>query len=264
MIQRVFSSFGALLLIGLLALLAVGYARAGLPETIARVKPSIVVVGTFNPLGSPKFLMRGTGFAIGDGNMIVTNAHVLPTPKEGEITDNLMVLTRQGTEMRPQEVRLLIRDLDHDLAVLRLFGPPLPPLKIRSSESVQEGQAVAFTGFPIGGSLGFSPVTHRAIISSITPIVLPGGNARDLKDKSIRRLRSGAFPIFQLDGTAYPGNSGGPLYDTDSGEVLGVINMVFIKGTKESVLEKPSGISYAIPAGFLIELLEQTKPRATE
>lgn len=259
MSRQVFSNFAAALLSGLLALLSVGKANAGLPEAIARIKPSIVVVGTFNPLRSPKFLMRGTGFAIGDGSLIATNAHVLPTAKEGEMPDSLMVLTRQGTEMKPQEVRLLKRDPEHDLAVLRLVGPPLPPLQLRPSETAREGQAVAFTGFPIGAALGFSPVTHRAVISSITPIVLPGGNARDLRDKSIRRLRSGAFLIFQLDGTAYPGNSGGPLYDADSGEVLGVINMVFIKGTKEAVLEKPSGISYAIPAGFLMELLEDIR-----
>ena len=36
---------------------------------------------------------------------------------------------------------------------------------------VEQDQAVAFIGFPVGGILGFSPVTHRGIISSITPIV---------------------------------------------------------------------------------------------
>ncbi len=250
---------GLLALLTLLTLLTSGTAGAGLPETITRIKPSIVVVGTFNPLRSPQFLMRGSGFAIGDGSLIATNAHVLPAPKDGDIPDSLMVLTRQGPEMKPQAVRLLMSDPDHDLAVLRLLGPPLPPLQLRPSETVREGQAVAFTGFPIGSVLGYSPVTHRAIISSITPIALPGGNARDLRDKSIRRLRGGAYPIFQLDGTAYPGNSGGPLYDAESGEVIGVINMVFIKGSKEAVLEKPSGISYAIPANFLAELLEKIR-----
>ncbi|MDD3381539.1 MAG: serine protease, partial [Rugosibacter sp.] len=55
--------------------------------------------------------------------------------------------------------------------------------------------------------------------------------------------------------TAYPGNSGGPLFDPDTGEVIGILNMVFVKSTKESALEKPSGISYAIPARYLDELL---------
>ena len=246
-------------LVGMLVLLGSGQAVATLPEIIERIKPSVVVVGTFNKLRSPQFVMRGTGFAVRDGSLIVTNAHVISRPERGDTPDTLMVLTRNGSEARPREVHLLVSDVEHDLAVLRLTGPPLPALVLRPSESVREGQAVAFTGFPIGGALGFSPVTHRGIISSITPIVLPGGNARELKDQSIRRLRSGAFPIFQLDATAYPGNSGGPLFDPVTGEVLGIINMVFVKSTKESVLEKPSGISYAIPGKHLAELLSNIR-----
>lgn len=247
----------AALLVGALLLSGSADLRAGLPETIARIKPSVVVVGTVNRLRSPQFVMRGTGFAVGDGSLIATNAHVIAA--EGtESGESLVVLTAGDGQRR--EARLLARDAEHDLAILRLLGPPLPALALRPSDSVREGQAIAFTGFPIGGALGFSAVTHRGVISSITPIALPGGNAHELKDTSIRRLRRGAFPIFQLDATAYPGNSGGPLFDADSGEVIGILNMVFIKASKEAVLEKPSGISYAIPAGFLIELLARIKP----
>ena len=42
--------------------------------------------------------------------------------------------------------------------------------------------------------------------------------------------------MFQLDATAFPGQSGSPLYDGANGEVVGIINMVFVKGTKESAL----------------------------
>jgi S1-C subfamily serine protease len=71
-------------------------------------------------------------------------------------------------------------------------------------------------------------------------------------------LRAGSrFDIFQLDGTAYPGNSGGPLFDPETGDVLGVLNMVFIKGTRESALTHPSGISYAIPSEYIRLLLRR-------
>ena len=234
-------------------------ARANLADTIERIKPSLVVVGTFNKIKSPQFSMRGTGFAVGDGRLIATNAHVIP---EATDQDSLMILARQGSETRPYPVHLVTRDTDHDLALLRISGPALPALTLGASNTVREGQPIAFSGFPIGGALGFSPVTHRGIISSITPIAIPIGNAQQLKDQSIRRLRSGAFTIFQLDGTAYPGNSGGPLFDPDTGEVLGIINMVFVKSMKESVLEKPSGISYAIPASHLLDLL--SNPNTTK
>lgn len=250
------------LLLGLISALLLAFpAQAELADMISRVKPSLVVVGTFNKLKSPAFNMRGTGFVVGDGTLIATNAHVVPEMAGGESgQDTLMILARHGTETRPHPVQLVARDSAHDLAILRLSGSPLPALVLGASDAVREGQAVAFSGFPIGGALGFSPVTHRGIVSSITPIALPIGNASQLKDKSIRRLRSGAFPIFQLDATAYPGNSGGPLFDTDSGEVIGVLNMVFVKSTKEALLEKPSGISYAIPIRHLVDLLRNISP----
>jgi S1-C subfamily serine protease len=233
-------------------------AQAGLPETVTAIKPSIVVIGTFSQLRSPSFLMRGTGFALGDGSVVATNAHVIPPALDAAQQETLAVLVRQGSELHRRNASLQVADPNHDLALLRISGPPLPALKIKPAADVREGQAVAFIGFPIGGSLGFSPVTHRGIISSITPIALPAGNSAQLKEKPIRRLRSGSFSIYQLDATAYPGNSGGPLFDMDTGEVLGILNMVFVKGTKESVLEKPSGISYAIPASFVLELMGKT------
>jgi S1-C subfamily serine protease len=235
--------------------------RAELADTIARIKPALVVVGIFNKLKSPSFAMRGTGFVVGDGLLVATNSHVIPdAPGTEPGQDTLMILARHGNENRPYPAQLVARDAEHDLAILRIAGSPLPAMKLGTSDTVREGQSIAFSGFPIGGALGFSPVTHRGIVSSITPIAIPIGNSQDLKNKSIRRLRSGAFPIFQLDATAYPGNSGGPLFDPDSGDVLGIINMVFVKSTKESVLEKPSGISYAIPARHLSDLLVNIRP----
>lgn len=231
-------------------------ALADLPDTVARIKSSLVVVGTFNALKSPQFVMRGSGFVVGNGQLIATNSHVVPEVMGAEAgQDVLTVLSRQGNEVRRHTAQIVSRDPDYDLAILRLTDATLPAMALGSADRVREGQPVAFAGFPIGGALGFSPVTHRGIVSSITPIVLPTGNAHDLKNQSIRRLRRGPFPIFQLDATAYPGNSGGPLFDPDSGEVLGVLNMVFVKATKEEVLEKPSGISYAIPVRHLADLL---------
>jgi hypothetical protein len=44
--------------------------------------------------------------------------------------------------------------------------------------------------------------------------------------------------------------------NAETGEVVGVISMVLIKGTKESALSHPSGISYAMPASYVQELLK--------
>lgn len=235
-------------------------AIADLADTIERIKPSILVIGLFNKTASPQFQMRGTGFVVGSGNIAATNSHVLPENLDRDT--RIVVLQSTGlqgnSQIRPAEI--LARDKDHDIALLRIEGPLLPSLKLIPSDSVREGQGVAFTGFPIGGALGFSPVTHRGTISSITPIGIPGGNSTQLNGKLIQQLKRGTFKIFQLDATAYPGNSGSPIFDTDTGDVIGIINMVFIKGSKEAALSNPSGISYAIPSNYLLQLIAPTSP----
>jgi S1-C subfamily serine protease len=218
----------------------------------------VVLVGTFNATSSPRFQLRGTGFVVGQGEQVVTNAHVLPDNLGQGDAAALVVQVRTssgGWQMRP--ATLIERVGEHDLALLRINGPAVPAMAIGDSARVREGDQLAFMGFPIGGVLGFSVVTHRAMVSSITAAALPSPTADRLKPQAIRGLRDGTFNIFQLDATAYPGNSGGPLIDPDSGAVVGVVNMVLIKGTRESALSQPSGISYAIPAVHLKALLDR-------
>ena len=157
--------------------------------------------------------------------------------------------------MRIRRAELVEIDKVHDLALLRFDGPALARLDLGKSGSAREGQRVAFVGFPLGGALGFSPVTHRGTISAITSVALPSPSARQLDDRTISQIRSGTFEMLQLDATAYPGNSGGPLFDAETGEVLGVLNMVTLKGTRESALTHPSGISYAVPVSFVKQLV---------
>jgi len=155
--------------------------------------------------------------------------------------------------------RRIAEDAEHDLVVLAIEGSPLPALEVGDSSRVREGSALFFTGFPIGAVLGPHPATHRALVASITPIAIPQARSAQLKAATVKRLAAGPLAVFQLDATAYPGNSGSPLYDGQTGTVFGVINMVLVKATKESALAQPSGISYAIPAEHLRALLE--KPR---
>ena len=238
-------------------------ARADLPAIVEAVKPAVVVVGYFKATSSPRFAMAGTGFAVGDGSLLITNAHVLADGATVDPDAQLQVLVRNpggsggAAGLEPRSASVVEVDRVHDLALLRVAGKPLPALKLRESGTVREGQSVALMGFPVGGALGFSPVTHRGIVSSITTAALPSPTSRQLNEKSIRSLREGPFEILQLDATAYPGNSGGPLFDADTGEVVGVVNMVFVKGTRESALSNPTGITYAIPAGFVLQLLQR-------
>jgi S1-C subfamily serine protease len=230
------------------------------PRTIERVKGSVVAVGTFHRTRAPQFRFLGTGFAVGDGATIVTNAHVLPAKLDAEQLETIaIVVPRPGREVQVRQAMRGAVDPAHDLALLRIEGAPLPALAVRDSDGVREGELVLFTGFPIGNVLGPFPATHRGMVAAITPIAIPPAHSSQLNPRVLRQLASGAFPVFQLDATAYPGNSGSPVYDPATGEVIGIVNMVFVKGTKESALTQPSGITYAIPSRHLVELLKSAR-----
>lgn len=113
---------------------------------------------------------------------------------------------------------------------------------------------MAFTGFPLGMPLGLHHVTHRAMVSAITPAIMPALSASKLGANTAAQLHKPPFVVFQLDATAYPGSSS-PLHDAQTGLVYGVINMVYVKGLKETAITTPSGITYAIPGNFIADLL---------
>lgn len=231
-------------------------AHADLIETVMRMKPSVVLVGTYGATDSPRFAFRGTGFIVDTGNLAITNAHVLPEALPGNNARSIVVqVWSEPGQWNLRSARVAAMDRIHDLALLEFDGPRGNPVTL-AQVAAREGAAVAFMGFPIGGALGFSHVTHRATISAITSVALPAPTANSLNSRNITQIRTGAFNIMQLDGTAYPGNSGGPLFDLQSGDVVGVVNMVLLKGTKESALTQPSGISYAIPVAAVIQFLE--------
>lgn len=228
---------------------------ASLPDTIDKVRPSIVAVGTYNPSGRPRQTFRGTGFVVGNGHQVVTNAHVLPEKLNEARKETLAVFSGRGRRVRYHEARLLAEDAEHDLALLYVHEP-LPALRLAPASDLREGTEVAFTGFPIGMVLGLYPVTHRGIVSAITPLAQPQLSPKLITPKMIRAMRD-ASEVLQLDATAYPGNSGSPVYRQSTGEVLGVVNSVFVKGNKENALQKPSGITYAIPVKQVHALLRK-------
>lgn len=245
-------------------LLLTGKAHAqSAAQTVEKIRPSIAAVGTLQATRQPQFRFHGTGFAVGDGTLITTNAHVIPRNLEtGQDPEQIVVVlpARSPAERIVRTVRLVSTLAEQDLALLKLDGPALPPLPLGDSDRVRDGQDYFFTGFPVGGALGLIPVTHRALIGAVTPIVLPAANASQLDARVIRQAQAGSFDIFQLDAVAYPGNSGSPLYDISTGEVIGIVNMTVARSTRESALPQPTGIAYAIPSRHLRGLLERAGP----
>ena len=238
-------------------------AAADFSATIASVKKSVVGMGSQLKTRSPAVVFNGTGFIVGDGRSVITNAHVVKAGIKGDPLETLGILVGRGDSFEFRPARVVSIDAEHDLAHLVIEGAALPALQLGDGAEMAEGRELGFTGFPLGMVLGLHPVTHRALLSAITPIVMPSLSSGKLGAGAIMQLQRTRFPVYQLDATAYPGNSGSPVYDPQTGVVYGVINMVFVKALKESAITSPSGITYAVPVTHARDIL-QRKPGAAK
>jgi len=253
------------LMSAVLALSCLPWAEASardLADTVAAIKPSIVGVGTYQPTRRPPLSLRGTGFVVADGRHALTNLHVIPKDIDTAQQESLAIFVGTGEDPDVRLATVAAADAEHDLVLLKFSDDPVAPMILGDSGKVREGERYAFTGFPIGAILGLYPATHRGIVAAITPEIIPVDSSGRLTAGLINRLKD-PYMVFQLDATAYPGNSGSPLYDPSSGVVIGIINKVFVQESKENVLQKPSGISYAIPIRYAEALLEKAGLRVS-
>jgi serine protease Do len=138
------------------------------------------------------------GHALGSGvlwpqGFVMTNAHV--------VRQSRMVV--RLVDGRGIDGRLVARDTDLDLALLRIGGAGIPAANVADSETARVGSLVVAIGHPFGvrGAL------TAGIVHAVGPIV-PGGRS-----------------WIQADLTLAPGNSGGPLADA-KGFVVGLNAMI--------------------------------------
>ena len=172
------------------------------------------------------------------------------------LLQKMAVFIGSGKDAKVRKAEIVATSSLYDLAILKISGPALPAMNLANSDFYADGSYIAFTGFPIGGVLGLYPVTHRGIIASLTPTVIPASSPGKINLKMLKRMRN-PYVVYQLDATAYPGNSGSAMYDMETGNVVGIINKVFVQGTKEAVISNPSGITYAIPVKYLHQVLRE-------
>jgi len=229
------------------------------PDIVARIRCGIGAVGTYNPANHPALEVHASGFFLDDRGRFLTANHVLDAIAERKRLGDLRVFLPSDAGREGHPATVLGRDPKHDLALLQVKGGHYFPLEIGDSAAAREGQAIALTGFPFGFFLGLHPTTCVGIISGISPVALPVASSKLLDADTVEALRS-PFNVFQLDATAHPGHSGGPLFDPATGKVLGIVNSGFIRKTKEKVIS--TGITYAMPIHFAKPMLDDAlKPK---
>lgn len=226
--------------------------RAGAPmsfaDMVAKLQPAVVNISTTqrvqvntNPFAGTPFeglvpqgqggqpVTRqaeslGSGFVISADGYVVTNNHVISAGQRGAVVESITVTFPDRREFK---AKLIGRDVQSDLAVLKIEGTNLPFVRFGDSRQARVGDWVVAIGNPFGVG---SSVT--AGIISATHRVTGQGGAYDR--------------FLQTDASINRGNSGGPMFDLQ-GNVIG-INSQILSPTGGNV-----GIGFAIPA-------EQARP----
>ncbi|MDO9459561.1 MAG: serine protease [Alphaproteobacteria bacterium] len=243
-------------LVGVLLVCICPQARASdIVDAIKQVRRSVVAIGTYQELGQPPVRLMGTGFVVGDGGHIITNAHVLPKVLDARNRQSLQAFYGIEAEAKRFELDMVAEDNVHDLALLRIVGGAKLPALTLSKAMAPEGTRTAITGYPLASLLGLYPITHEGIVSAVKERSFAAYSQGQLTAERVRRLRN-SFIVYQVDTNAYPGNSGSPLYDPASKRVLGVVQSVAVREkTQKSAIEAPTGFTFAIPAQFVSALM---------
>jgi serine protease Do len=177
-----------------------------------QVSPAVVSV--LRPDGS------GSGVMIRSDGIILTNAHVVGS------FERVQIGLADG---RTLEGKVLGKDPTVDVAVVRVAESRLPAATLGDSDSLEVGQrAVA-----IGNPLGLDRTVTSGVVSAVnrTP---PG---------------FGLDQLIQTDAAISPGNSGGPLLDSQ-GRVIG-INTAVIRAPGSE------GLGFAIPINLANDVAQQ-------
>jgi S1-C subfamily serine protease len=233
-------------------------------EVVARTRNSVVAIGSYQPNDAPTAMYFGTGFVVNDGQTVATNQHVVAAIRQTGRLNAMRVFFPNQERVEGWAAVVLAEDAFHDVALLRFQGPAASPLTLTPEVEPRQGQGVGIIGYPIGMRLGVVPAVHRGVVAAVVPAVLPLPKGAKLTPQLAEALRR-PYNLYQLDLVVFPGNSGSPLLDARSGAVLGIINKTLASRTREHLLSEPSGISYAVPALWIHELLVRSlKPQLSD
>ena len=141
-------------------------------------------------------IVTGSGFPVGNGD-VVTNAHVVSG------TSGIRIQTPNGTEYR---ATVVFFDPERDFAIL--YAPSYTAEGLPFGTAAR-GTEAAVIGYPGGGP------------ESVQPAVIDGAvnaQGRDIYNQSLVTRE-----IWVMQSIVRPGNSGGPLVDKNTGQVVGVV-----------------------------------------
>lgn len=189
---------------------------------VEKAKNAVVKIDVFKTVnGKLRAAGSGSGFVFSSDGLIFTNSHVV------DGAEKIMVSLLNENEI---EATLIGKDPDTDIAVLKIYAEGYSVAKLGDTNELQIGQFV----IAIGNPLGYQHTVTTGVVSAL---------GRTLQTQSGRMVDN----VIQSDAALNPGNSGGPMINTD-GEVVGV-NTAVIQGAQ--------GLSFSVNINTAKEIARQ-------
>jgi S1-C subfamily serine protease len=166
----------------------------------------------------------GSGFAIGEGSIVITSNHVVEGCGDIRIPD-------------VGAASLLKTDRRADLAILKTSHSLSTALRFRSGHPLKLGEEIVVLGYPLRGVLSSPPTVTTGIVSSLAGL-------RDDRTE------------MQISAPVQPGNSGGPVLDR-SGNVVGIVESK-LDAIKAAIAtgDIPQNVNFAVHSAIITSLLD--------
>jgi hypothetical protein len=199
-----------------------------------RIVPFLALLLALPGLGGPAAAQdrptsTGSGFVVALGRAL-TNHHVIDGCRR-------VVVRAAGGQSLP--ARVLAGDARRDLALLGFEGDAGPPLPFREAPPVARGEAVVTYGFPLSGVLSSGPTLTTGDVSALA----------GLRDNPLH---------FQISAPVQPGNSGGPLLDSNA-NVIGVVvsKLNALRIAQMTGGDIPQNVNFAIKGAEALRFLRE-------
>jgi S1-C subfamily serine protease len=172
----------------------------------------------------------GSGYAISSNGYIITNHHVTNGAK------SIKVRGVNGDFSTSYTAKIFIEDKNNDLSIIKIDDPKFTSLGtipyIIANRTSDVGTSIFVLGYPLRATMGDEVKLTNGIISSKSGF-------------------QGDITSYQITAAVQPGNSGGPLFDSN-GNIIGIVN------AKHTGAENAA---YAIKSSYLMNLIDlMTEP----
>jgi serine protease Do len=181
-----------------------------------------------NPYQNQPKVATGSGVIVSEDGYIVTNNHVVENANEIYVTLH---------NNKTFKAKVIGRDADTDLALVKIEGEKFPSVNFANSDSVMIGEWVMAVGNPFN----LASTVTAGIVSAKARSINILGHGQASKGSAIESF-------IQTDAAVNPGNSGGALVNI-GGELIGINTAI------ASPTGSYAGYSFAVPSNIVRKVI---------